>query len=194
MDIDKIVKYLKEGKIGITPSDTVYGIVGDATNDEIVKRIFKVKKRSYSEPLLILVSDTYMLRKYVNITNEIEDRLVNRYWPGRMTLILKKKNTVSDVVTAGRDDVGVRIPDDDDLRDIIRMFGKPIISTSANISGEDIVSEVKDIPKELKDKVDFVEDGGKLDNPPSTIVSAIDKNFKILRKGDIAEELEKEFL
>ena len=193
MDIDKIVEYIKDGKIGIIPTDTVYGLIGDASREDVIKRIYDIKKRDTSKPLLILVSDTYMLRKYVNITNEIEDRLVNRYWPGRMTLILKKKDTVSDLLTGGKDTIGVRIPDNDDLRDIIRMVGKPVISTSANISGSETITKVDDIEKDLASKVDFVEDGGVLEANASTIVSAFNKEFKILRKGDLANELKKEF-
>ena len=193
MDIDKIVEYIKDGKIGIIPTDTVYGLVGDAVSDAVIDRIYKIKKRDRSKPLLILVSDTYMLRKYVSITNEIEDRLVNRYWPGKMTLILKKKDTVSDLLTGGKDTIGVRIPDNDDLRDIIRMVGRPVISTSANISGSETITNVKNIEKELAKNVDFIEDGGELVASASTIVSAINKEFKILRKGELASELKKEF-
>ena len=193
MDIDKIVDNIKNGKVGIIPTDTVYGLVGDSSNEDVIKRIYDIKERDYSKPLLILVSDTYMLRKYVTITNEVEDRLVNRYWPGKMTLILKKKDTLNDLITGGKDTVGVRIPDNDDLRDIIRMVGRPIISTSANISGNETIINIKDIDKKLANKVDFIEDGGTLEASASTIVSAFNKEFKILRKGDMAAELKKEF-
>ena len=193
MDIKDVVDKLNKGYIGITPTDTVYGIMGDATKEDVIKRVFDVKKRDYSKPLLMLVSDIDMLKEYVYISNDIEKKLIDKYWPGRMTLILKKKDNVSNLLTGNRDNVGVRIPDNKELLDIIKLFGKPVISTSANISGSDTITSVDQIEEELKHSVDFIVDGGILDNKGSTIVYAIDNEIKILRDGDLSSKIKEDF-
>ena len=193
MDIKDVVDKLNKGYIGITPTDTVYGIMGDATKEDVIKRVFDVKKRDYSKPLLMLVSDIDMLNKYIYVSNDIEKKLIDKYWPGRMTLILKKKDNVSNLLTGNRDNVGVRIPDNKELLDIIKLFGKPVISTSANISGSDTITNVDQIEEELKHSVDFIVDGGILDNKGSTIVYAIDNEIKILRDGDLSSKIKEDF-
>ena len=193
MDIKDVVDKLNKGYIGITPTDTVYGIMGDATKEDVIKRVFDVKKRDYSNPLLMLVSDIDMLNKYIYVSNDIEKKLIDKYWPGRMTLILKKKDNVSNLLTGNRDNVGVRIPDNKELLDIIKLFGKPVISTSANISGSDTITSVDQIEEELKHNVDFIVDGGILDNKGSTIVYAIDNELKILRDGDLSSKIKEDF-
>ena len=193
MDIKDVVDKLNKGYIGITPTDTVYGIMGDATKEDVIKRVFDVKKRDYSKPLLMLVSDIDMLNKYIYVSNDIEKKLIDKYWPGRMTLILKKKDNVSNLLTGNRDNVGVRIPDNKELLDIIKLFGKPVISTSANISGSDTITSVDQIEEKLKNSVDFIVDGGILDNKGSTIVYAIDNEIKILRDGDLSSKIKEDF-
>ena len=193
MDIKDIVDKLNKGYIGITPTDTVYGIMGDATKEDVIKRVFNVKKRDYNNPLLMLVSDIDMLKEYIYISNDIEKKLIDKYWPGRTTLILKKKDNVSNLLTGNRDNVGVRIPDNKELLDIIKLFGKPVISTSANISGSDTITSVDQIEEELKHSVDFIVDGGILDNKGSTIVYAIDNELKILRDGDLSSKIKEDF-
>ena len=193
MGIKDIVDKLNKGYIGITPTDTVYGIMGDANKEDVIKRVFDVKKRDYSNPLLMLVSDIDMLNKYIYVSNDIEKKLIDKYWPGRMTLILKKKDNVSNLLTGNRDNVGVRIPDNKELLDIIKLFGKPVISTSANISGSDTITSVDQIEEELKHSVDFIVDGGILDNKGSTIVYAIDNELKILRDGDLSSKIKEDF-
>ena len=193
MDVKDVVDKLNKGYIGITPTDTVYGIMGDATKEDVIKRVFDVKKRDYSNPLLMLVSDIDMLKEYIYVSNDIEKKLIDKYWPGRMTLILKKKDNVSNLLTGNRDNVGVRIPDNKELLDIIKLFGKPVISTSANISGSATITSVDQIEEELKHSVDFIVDGGILDNKGSTIVYAIDNEIKILRDGDLSSKIKEDF-
>ena len=190
MDVNKIVKFLNEGKIGITPTDTVYGIMGDATNEEVIKKVYKVKKRDYSKPLLILVSNIKMLEEYVNISNDLERTIIEKFWPGKLTIIMKKKNNLSNLITGGSDTIGVRMPDNKDLIKIIELFGKPIISTSANISGSETIEDVSEIEEELKDNVDFIVDGGRCIARSSTIISILDNKINILRNGELSSKLE----
>ena len=93
-----IVKYLKKGGIIITPTDTVYGIMADATNDEAVKKVYEAKKRSFDKPLIVLVNSTEMLNDYVLEIDDITKRIINKYWPGPLTILFKKNNKLSKYV------------------------------------------------------------------------------------------------
>ena len=190
MDVKNIVKMLSNGKIGITPTDTVYGIMGDSTNEDVIRSVYEVKKRDYAKPLLILVSNKEMLEEYVDISNDLERNVINEFWPGKVTIILKKKDNLSSLLTGGNSTVGVRMPDNKDLIKIIEEFGKPILSTSANISGSETIEDVSEIEEELKQNVDFIVDGGRCKASSSTIISMLDGNLKILRNGELSSKLE----
>ena len=92
MNVDKIVKVINEGKLVISPTDTVYGIMGDALNDEVIKRVFFVKKRDVKKPLILLMNSIEMIYEYTCNINELEQELINKYHPGLLTIILKKND------------------------------------------------------------------------------------------------------
>ena len=190
--MDELIKYLKNGKVIITPTDTIYGIMADATNDEAVKKVYEAKKRSFDKPLLMLVNGEEMLEKYVLPIDDLTKKLINDYWPGPLTILFKKNDNVSKYVT-NNEYVGIRYPDNEIIKDILDNFKKPVVSTSANISDSDVITEVEMIPDELLENIDYVLDGGKLASVPSTLIKVEDNKISILRAGSLSEDIKNKY-
>lgn len=188
MEIDKIVQKLKNGEIIIVPTDTVYGIIADVYNDKAVERVFKVKNRIHSKPFLILVSNMEMLKEVTKEIQNTELEIMNRFWPGPLTILLRKTHKISDLVTASSDYVAVRMPDNKLLVDIIEKLGRPVIAPSANISGSPSAHCIEQIGEKLKQDVDLIIDRGNLKSCESTIVKVENSKIKILREGMIKKE------
>lgn len=189
MNIDKICEVINNKGLVITPTDTVYGIMADAMDDDAIKKVYDIKKRGYNKPLIILVDSFKMLNHYTEELSEMEKKLMDRFWPGLVTFILKKNDKISDLITAGNDTVGVRIPDNKDLLEIIRRLNRPVVSTSANITETPVITSIEMLEKEIIDNIDYIEDGGYLDNQSSTIVKIDDNKLVILREGKITDEI-----
>ena len=194
MNIDRIVNEIDLGNLVITPTDTVYGIMADSMNYNAIKKVYEAKNRDYSKPLILLVSNKSMLYEYVDSVNDIEKELINKYMPGRLTIIFKKNNKISDLVSAGSDYVGIRIPDNENLVTIIDKLGRPVISTSANISGNDTIKSIDMIDNKLLDKISYIEDGGVIDSKSSTIVKVINNKVNIIRTGELGDKIRKDYL
>lgn len=182
--MDQVVNVFSKGGLVIMPTDTIYGILGDATNEEAIKKVFAVKNRDDNKPLLILVNGIDMLKRYVVDINNLENKLIKQYWPGPLTIIFKKKN-INDLLTCGKDTIGVRYPDDDRLLELITKLDRPLFSTSVNISGEANVTCLDDAQKSILDNVDYIIDEGECNNSSSTIVAVINNQIKVLREGSI---------
>lgn len=136
MDVEKIVSVIDSGGLVVMPTDTVYGIMGDATNVEVIRTVYEAKMRPYSKPLILLMDSYEMIKEYTANITELEDEIIKKYLPGAITIILEKNEKVSNLITANSRYVGIRIPDNKELLEIIGKLGRPIISTSANISEE----------------------------------------------------------
>ena len=188
-----LVSIIKNGGVVLIPTDTIYGISCDATNLDAVRKVYEIKERNYNNPLLILVSSMDMLLDYIEGLNTIEKKLIEEFWPGRLTILLKKNKNIDDLVTAGSKYVGVRMPDDKYLIDLIDKVGKPIISTSANKSGERPIVSPSILDNNILTKFDYVDDKGELRANSSTIVQVDDKYVKILRDGDLSLRIKKSY-
>lgn len=189
MNIDKICDVINNKGLVITPTDTVYGIMADAMDEDAIKKVYDIKKRGYNKPLIILVDSFEMLSQYTEEISEMERKLMNRFWPGLVTFILKKNDKISNLITAGNNTVGVRIPDNKDLLEIIRRLNRPVVSTSANITETPVITSIEMLEADIIDNIDYIEDGGYLDNQSSTIVKINDNELVILREGKIADEI-----
>ena len=188
----KIIQNLKDGNLVIIPTDTVYGISCDALNREAVEKVFIAKKRE-NKPLLILVSSIDMLKDYVSEINDLEKKLLDRFSPGMLTILFKKNNNIFDEITCGSEYIGIRIPDNTLLLDVINELGNPIVSTSANISGEEVITNVNMINDELKKHISYIYDDGEKTNISSTLVKVENNKIKILREGVLADIIKKEY-
>lgn len=182
--ITEAVRILKNGGVIAYPTDTIYGIGCDVLNQKAIKKVFELKGREYSKPLSIACLDVHMVKEYAYVSAEIE-KIIKGLLPGPFTLLLRKKKPISNLVTADLDKVGVRIPDNQLCLKTIKEFGRPIITTSANISGKEEITNYQNI----QIPVDFIVKGKCKFNQSSTLFDP--ENKKILRKGVGADKLTK---
>lgn len=180
---------IKKGKLVLFPTETVYGIGADALNEEAVKQIYLAKGRASDNPLIAHISNLEMLEKLVVEVGEIEKKLIQKFWPGPLTIVFKKKPIVPDIITGGLDTVAVRMPSNNIAKKLIEYSNCPIAAPSANISGKPSGTLVEDIIEELDGKVEYIIDGGKVDiGVESTVVRVIDGTVHILRPGKVTPE------
>ena len=180
---------IKNGGIVVFPTETVYGIGTNGLYKEAVQRLYKIKERPLNKPISLLVSDFEMIENVVKDISEIEYKIMKKFFPGPLTIILNKKDIVPDILTSGGSTVGIRMPDEEITRKLIEYAGVPIAAPSANISGEPSGIDIKDIIKEFGDKVDYYIDGGKSKiGIGSTIVKVENNTIKILREGSISKK------
>ena len=195
IDYEEIERYLKAGKLIIYPTDTVYGVGGIIELEETIENIYKAKERNFKSPLIVLVSDMEKIEKiaYINEKNrEKIEKLIKRFWPGGLTIILKRKDNVPDIMVSGGATVGVRMPEHEIALNIISRAGGMLPTTSANISGEATPKSYAELSEKFKSRVDIIVDGGECPiGSASTIIDMSDEP-KILRLGAISvEEIEK---
>lgn len=182
--IKKAVEVLSGGGIIAYPTETLFGIGCDATNEKAVERLIELKKRD-EKPMSVACSNMEMIEEYVEIGSD-ERKILESFLPGPYTFLLTKKETVPDLVTAGSKKVGIRVPDYPPILKIIERFRKPIISTSANLAGR---PDIKSLD-ELKLGVDYVLAGECKYKKGSTVVDI--SNKKVLRPGVRVYEIEEE--
>ena len=192
LDYKKIGEDLKKGKLIIYPTDTVYGVGGIITNEETIKNIYKAKDRSFSSPLIALVSSAQKIEDiaFINEKNrEKIEKLMKAFWPGGLTIILESKDIVPPIMISNGKTVGVRMPDHETALKIIESAGGILPTTSANISGEATSRSYEELDGEFKKRVDIVIDGGRCPiGTASTIIDMSSENIKILREGAISQE------
>ena len=185
-DIDFCVETLKKGGVILYPTDTIWGIGCDATNDNAVRRIFEIKKRHESKSLIILASNLEMISNYVEKIPLSATKLIkNTEKP--LTIIYEQAKNLAKSTIAADGTVAIRIPKDNFCLDLIRNFGKPLVSTSANFSGDDPPANFLEINKNLIKKVDYVVKYRQDDltkSSPSTIVKLNGEQIIFLRKSD----------
>lgn len=184
---------IKQGKLVLFPTETVYGIGANALNVQAVKDIFIAKGRAQDNPLIVHIANIEMLKELVQNVGEIEEKLIKNFWPGPLTIIFEKKPIIPDVITGGLNTVAIRMPSNEIARKLIEYSNLPIAAPSANVSGKPSGTIVEDIIDELDGKVDYVIDAGKVDiGLESTVVRVVDNIVHILRPGKITpEDMEK---
>lgn len=193
--IKLVAQGLKNGKIAIFPTETVYGIGTNAFNEEACRRIYKIKKRPINKPLIVLVHNEDMLYEVIESANEIEKKLIEKFWPGPLTIIFEKKRNgkLAKCITSKGNSVGVRMTDGDVSTRLIREAKVPVVAPSANLSGSPSGTKIENIIRELGDNVDYILDCGDIeDETTSTLVRVENDCIHILRLGKITkEQLEK---
>lgn len=185
--IETAVKFLSEDKLVIYPTETCYGVGVDATRITSVKKLLRYKERREGNPISIAVSDKDMASQYVEI-NETAQNLYNNYLPGPITVVSKSLGKVAPGLESEFKTIGIRIPDYSKILEIIKKFGKPITTTSANVSYRpnpySIEQLLNDLPQKNKDLIDLIIDGGELPyRETSTVVDTTLDNMNILREG-----------
>jgi L-threonylcarbamoyladenylate synthase len=187
LDLSKAITALRKGQVIVYPTDTLYGLGADIFNDDAVDKVFKIKKRQKSNPLPVAIANLKQIEKIAYVDDKSRC-LINTFLPGKLTIVLKKKKIVSDLVTGGLNKVAIRIPDNKIALTLLSKFG-PITATSANIHDKKPPVNIVDISMQfsVSDIAVYIDDG-KLDGKPSTIIDMSQKPFKIIRKGAISKK------
>lgn len=184
--LKQAAEFIKQGKIVVFPTETVYGIGTNGLDENAVKKLYQIKQRPTNKPISLLVSNMEMVNLIAKDITEKEYKIMEKFFPGPLTIILKKKDIVPDIVTAGQDTVGVRMPSGEIARELVEYANVPIAAPSANMSGEPSGTNLQEIMKQFEGKVDFSIDGGNSElGLASTIVQVIDGKPQILRQGSI---------
>ena len=187
--IEKAAEIIKRGGLVAFPTETVYGLGADALNEKAVKKIFEAKGRSARNPLIVHVSSKEQVYKIAHV-NETAEMLMDKFFPGPLALVLKKKGIVPDITTAGMDKVAVRMPDHAVALMLIELSKTPLAAPSANVSGKLSPTKPEHVLEDLGDKIDALIDGGEVKiGIESTVLDLTLKPPKILRLGAITPEM-----
>lgn len=185
-EITKAIEILKNGGIVIFPTDTAFGIGCRIDNEKAVERLFKIRKRPSSMATPVLVDSIKMTFEYLEPIPVDIYRLMNKYWPGALTIVFPCKiSKVPSLVLGGGTTIGVRIPDNKTIREIIRGVRAPILGSSANFHGEKTPYKFEDLDPELIKLVDFVVKGKTSAGDISTVIDVSKKPWKVLRLGAV---------
>src|SRR6185503_20849697 len=187
--IQTAVDVLRKGGLVAFPTETVYGLGADADNEQALKAIFRVKGRPETHPLIIHLNRREQLQDWAASIPDSARKLAERFWPGPLTLILKKASRVSKVVTGGQETVGLRVPDHPAALSLLREFGGGVAAPSANRFGRVSPTTAEHVRQDLGGDVDFILDGGPCSiGVESTIVDLSSGDPVILRPGGLTKE------
>lgn len=190
--IEAAVIKLKQGGVVAFPTETYYGLAADPDNKTAVAKIFSIKRRQEEKPLLLLIEDISHLRSIVRDIPDIYLPLMDKYWPGPLTLIFGASRSVNSRITGNSGTVGVRISPHPVAAQLVKQMGKPITATSANISGRAPAKSAREVWEMLGDSVDYIIDGGQTEaGLCSTLLGQKNGQLILLRPGqiDLSEEL-----
>jgi len=189
-EIKKGAQLLQKGEIVAFPTDTVYGLGADATQEAAVKKIFKAKERPANRPLSVLLADADAIYTYGHEIPAAVAQLTQQFWPGPLTIIVNKSDRLAPSVTAGKETVGLRMPDHPLTLSLIKEVGAPLSTPSANTSGRPSPTLAEHVLADLEDKISAVIDGGETPvGLESTVLDfSNEKQPQILRPGNITKE------
>ncbi|MFI3290730.1 MAG: L-threonylcarbamoyladenylate synthase [Opitutales bacterium] len=188
-EILSAARIISKGGCVAVPTETVYGLAANALNEEACKGIFSIKNRPYIDPLIVHVSSFDMLND-IAYTNELALKLAKKYWAGPLTMVLKKKDVISDIVSANLDTVAVRMSKHPIMNALIEASNVPLAAPSANPFGYISPTKAEHVKAQLGDKIELILDGGQCQcGLESTIISLVDETCpKLLRYGPISKE------
>ena len=191
-DIDLIQESadtIRKGGVIAFPTRCLYGLGADAFNAEAVDRIFKIKQRPAEKPILLLIDDFKRLKNLVNRIPDRAEGLMERFWPGRLTLVFDAGDDVPDYLTAGTAKIGIRLAGHPVAAALAGSIKGPITGTSANLSGQPGCHQIEDLPPAITDQLDLILDTGPLEGGRgSTVVDVSGRVPRVLREGVISEK------
>ncbi len=182
--LNELVDILNNDGLIIFPTDTVYGIACNSFSDKAIKKLYLAKNRSFDKPIGVLTDSMSKINLVVENISSVEKELIDKYFPGNLTIIFNKKKSVSDLLTSGNSTIGVRIPNNEIALSILKSYPYPLATTSVNLAGKKDGTRVSDFISDFKDKVDIIIDGGITKEVPSTIVRVENDKLNIIRQGD----------
>lgn len=192
-EISRASKLLQEGKVVAVPTETVYGLAANAFDDKAVSQIFAIKNRPLFNPLIVHIKSIEYLNVIAANIPPLAYQLAEHFWPGPLTLVLEKKSNISDIVTAGKNTVGVRIPDHPVILALLEALDFPLAAPSANPFGYISPTTSEHVRKQLGDKIPFILEGGSCEKGVESTIIGFENGTPVLyRVGAISnEEIEK---
>lgn len=193
--IDEAARILLSGGLVAFPTETVYGLGADCENKDAVKSIFTAKGRPMDNPLIVHVSDMAMCEKYVSHIPQKAELLMNKFWGGPLTIVMKRSKFAIDEVTAGGDTVAIRLPSHPVAHALIKAAGKGIAAPSANLSGKPSPTAAEHVKEDFDGKIPCIIAGGKAEHGlESTVIDLSGERPMVLRPGVISLDMIKELL
>lgn len=184
--INEAAAILRNGRLLAFPTETVFGFGVIYDNEDSYERLIRVKRRPPEKPFTLMLSDLDQIKEYA-VVNKSAKKLINNFMPGQFTIILKAKNNLPSYCVSKEGNVGIRIPDYELVRNLIRKTGKPLLVPSANKSGEPPLTKSDDVISIFDKEIDGIIIGESISDVPSTIV-LVDDEVKVLREGLIKKE------
>ncbi len=180
-----IIKSIKQGKVVVCPTDTVYGLICDAENKAAVRKIFKIKKKNFQKPISLFVKD-FKTAKKIAIIDRNQEKFLKKMWPGKLIAVLKAKKEFSKGIISQWGKIGLRIPNYKLLIAILNKFKNPLAQTSANISGKPASTRIEEVLNQFEKQIilpDLIIDAGNLKHSkPSKVIDLTEEKPKTLRK------------
>jgi L-threonylcarbamoyladenylate synthase len=187
--LGETAEIIRKGGIVIFPTSCLYGLAADALNPEAVSRVFKIKTRPSAKPLLVLIKNQDALYAIVRKIPPDARKLMKAFWPGKLTIIFSARQSLSKILTGNSGKIGIRLPGHPIALALTMLLDNPITGTSANLSGNPGVSDIRNLDSTLFHKVDLVLDAGPLlGGSGSTVVDVTQKKCRVIREGLIPAE------
>ena len=188
-DINRAAFFLNNNQVIGMPTETVYGLAGNIYSEQAVKKIFEVKQRPFYNPLIVHIKSIEYLEKVAVEIPEQAIKLSNHFWPGPLTLLLKKHPTIPNIITAGKETVAVRIPKHPTAQSLLALLDYPLAAPSANPFGSISPTTAEHVAEYFREKIPAVLDGGASENGlESTIIGFVDNQAVLFRHGAISIE------
>ena len=186
-EMDEVIECLQAGGVAAFPTDTVYGLGVIYDDEKALERLKEAKGRPENKPIPLMISNLKQIESVAVVTEKAK-KLIQKFMPGAFTIILKKRENVPAYVTNGFDTIGIRMPDDDFILELMNRIGKPMLVTSANMSGMPTGTTFMEVIEQLEGRIDMVVKGMCGCKESSTIVDASTDAVKLIRKGPISED------
>lgn len=187
-DIERAADALRDGELVVYPTETVYGLGADATDADTVERVFEAKGRDRDKPVSMALERPGLAPKYTTPSDR-EQAFMDAFLPGPVTVLLERGERVPDVLTAGRDRVGVRVPDHEMALELLGAVDTPLTATSANVSGKPSARRIEDIQSPVRERVSVALDGGTTPGGQGSTVVDVSTG-EIHRRGPLVDDIE----
>ena len=180
--IQRVVEKLREGGVIAYPTDTIYGIGCDIFSKKGVKKIYQIKQRDLRKPFSFICADLSDVANYAQVSN-FAFKIMKRHLPGPYTFVLEATRIVPESLVTKQKTVGIRIPECPIALDIVRELGHPLVTTSANVSGDENYNDPTEIDETMGHQLDYVVDGGILRGDASSVISLVGDRLEVMREG-----------
>ncbi len=188
--VNKAVEIIKNDGVIVYPTWCFYGIGCSAFNEKAIAKVFDIKRRPSNKPLLVLVSDSFNLKDLVTDVPDAAKIIMDKFWPGRITIVFNAKKNIPEALTSGTGKIGVRVPENKVAKAIVDKLQIPVTGTSANISDEPGCFDIKDMKQSIIDESNLVLDSGPLKGGKgSTIIDVTSVPPVIIREGEISSKI-----